>query len=122
MFSNSEIQDLEKQLETLSGKKRISALVRLAEYYQQNDAQKSLQYATQILDLAAKTESDKERAIANKISGKYYLEQKNYVKAQEYFIKALFISEEKQFEKRNRRERFLSGIYALQAESFHGSA
>jgi diguanylate cyclase (GGDEF)-like protein len=99
LFSNSEIQDLEKQLETLSGKKRISALVRLAEYYQQNDAQKSLQYATQILDLAAKTESDKERALANKISGKYYLEQKNYVKAQEYFIKALFISEEKQFEK-----------------------
>jgi diguanylate cyclase (GGDEF)-like protein len=95
LFSETVVSEMESKLETLSGRKKVEALVQLAEHYQKEEPHKSLQYANQAIELTQQTDWHKERISALKSSAFFYQKQGQHFKAIDHYQQGLNIAKEK---------------------------
>lgn len=93
-YSQDTIADVEAKLPDTQGLERLSLLYDLTEKYWTNDAQKSLQYGMEALELATSLDIPREIAIANKNLGITYYFTTDYEKSVEHSLAAIPLYEE----------------------------
>ncbi|MDP2303075.1 MAG: tetratricopeptide repeat-containing sensor histidine kinase [Ignavibacteria bacterium] len=93
IYSQQKIEALEGQIETLSGKEKIKALITLSEYYQKNSLDKAIRFSEQGIIEAEKMNFKKEYAEALIIRGFCYYLTNTLDSAKLFFNKSLAIGE-----------------------------
>ena len=93
LFADNPITELEKKLETVSGKEKIEVLNELASHYFRKILAKTIEYGTQALELSEKLKDEKGKARALKLIGIGYAISGNLQKAIQFSEKALEVYE-----------------------------
>jgi len=93
LFADNPAAELEKKLETVSGKEKIQVLNDLADYYFRKIPAKTIEYGTQALELSEKWKDEKGKARALKLMGIGCAIMGNLQKAIQFSEKAMEVYE-----------------------------